>query len=220
MLAATIIFISVKYDFLILHISMKGILIIFLYLLSMRMIYSVESREFGSQLRYSSASAVERKTGRLGFRILAGVAGVAFSGVVASNACDQISIHTGLGSTFVGTLFLAFATSLPEIAVSISAARLGSIDMAVGNVFGSNLFNVVILSISDIFYLHGSAFAEVSGLQILTAGGCVLLSTLVISARIVEGVKRLRFIRFGVDSVIIFFIYLVIMLTLFSMSAG
>src|SRR5690606_27324771 len=54
---------------------------------------------------------------------------------------DHIGEHFSLGKSFVGTLFLAISTSLPEIAVSIAAVRLGAADMAVGNLLGSNIFN-------------------------------------------------------------------------------
>lgn len=40
---------------------------------------------------------------------------------------------TGLGTTFIGTIFVAMSTSLPEIAVSLAAIRMGSIDMSIGN---------------------------------------------------------------------------------------
>lgn len=46
---------------------------------------------------------------------------------------EQIAIMTGLGQSFVGTIFIAISTSLPEIAVSLAAIRMGSIDMSVGN---------------------------------------------------------------------------------------
>lgn len=54
---------------------------------------------------------------------------------------DQIANSTGLKASFVGTLFLAFSTTAPEMVVSISAARMGALEMAVANVVGSNLFN-------------------------------------------------------------------------------
>ena len=57
-----------------------------------------------------------------------------------------------LGQTLVGGILLAIATSLPELAVTISAARLGNVSMAVGNIFGSNVFNIFIIPVSAIFY--------------------------------------------------------------------
>lgn len=57
-----------------------------------------------------------------------------------------------LGQTFVGALMLSIATSLPELSVTFSAARMGNVQMAVGNIFGSNIFNLFILPISALFY--------------------------------------------------------------------
>jgi Ca2+/Na+ antiporter len=50
----------------------------------------------------------------------------------------------------VGNLFLAISTSLPEVVVSLAAVRLGALDLAVGNVLGSNLFN-------DVWLCNGNA---------------------------------------------------------------
>src|SRR4030043_615018 len=55
---------------------------------------------------------------------------------------DELSMVTGLKASFVGSLFLAVCTSAPEIVVSISALRLGALDMAGGDIIGSNLFNM------------------------------------------------------------------------------
>ncbi|MCK5177899.1 MAG: hypothetical protein KAR32_00075, partial [Candidatus Omnitrophica bacterium] len=53
-----------------------------------------------------------------------------------AGSADTIAAETGLGRTFVGSIFLAIVTSLPEMVVSISALRLGSLDLAIGNIFG------------------------------------------------------------------------------------
>jgi cation:H+ antiporter len=58
---------------------------------------------------------------------------------------------TGLGTTFVGTTLVALVTSLPELVATLAAARLGADDMAIGNLFGSNLFNMFALGLTDFF---------------------------------------------------------------------
>jgi cation:H+ antiporter len=66
---------------------------------------------------------------------------------------DQIADSTGLKANFVGTLFLAISTTAPEIVVSISAARIGALEMVVANVVGSNLFYIgVIIFLNDLFF--------------------------------------------------------------------
>ncbi|MEW6651587.1 MAG: sodium:calcium antiporter, partial [Chloroflexota bacterium] len=65
----------------------------------------------------------------------------------------EIAIITGLGATFIGTTLLALVTSLPELVATISAAKIGADDMAIGNLFGSNMFNMFALGLTDFFYL-------------------------------------------------------------------
>jgi cation:H+ antiporter len=63
-----------------------------------------------------------------------------------------IADSTGLGRTFVGGLLVAASTSLPEVAVTFAAWRIGAPDLAVGNLVGSNLFDVAILSLDEAAY--------------------------------------------------------------------
>jgi len=55
-----------------------------------------------------------------------------------------------LGGSFVGTVFLAIATSMPEVVVTVAAFRMGAPNMALGNLFGSNVFNVAIIPVCDL----------------------------------------------------------------------
>jgi cation:H+ antiporter len=75
---------------------------------------------------------------------------------------QTIAQETGFSESFVGTLFIAIATSLPEVVVSVSAVRIGAIDLAVGNVLGSNLFNILILALDDLVFTSGPILASSS----------------------------------------------------------
>jgi cation:H+ antiporter len=72
----------------------------------------------------------------------------------------ELARQTGLGEAFVGSLFIAITTSLPEIVVSLAAVRIGAIDLGIGNVLGSNLFNLLILGLDDVFYRQGPLLTE------------------------------------------------------------
>lgn len=72
----------------------------------------------------------------------------------------EVARQTGLGDAFIGSLLVAITTSLPEIVVSLAAVRIGAIDLGVANVLGSNLFNLLILGLDDVFYRHGPLLAE------------------------------------------------------------
>jgi cation:H+ antiporter len=75
---------------------------------------------------------------------------------------ERLAEETGLGASFVGTALVGATTSLPEVVVTLSAARLGAFDMAVGNVLGSNLFNALILAWDDLLF-PGAFFREAHG---------------------------------------------------------
>ena len=63
---------------------------------------------------------------------------------------DVISLRTGLGGMFIGTLLLSTATSLPELLTTLNALNQTAPGLAVGNLLGSNLFNMVMLAFLDI----------------------------------------------------------------------
>jgi cation:H+ antiporter len=75
---------------------------------------------------------------------------------------EAIAETTGLGQTFVGNIFIAVSTSIPEVVVSIAAVKLGAINLAVGNLLGSNIFNIFILGIDDIFFIKGPILSFVT----------------------------------------------------------
>lgn len=86
----------------------------------------------------------------------------------------------GWHETFVGTLLIAFATTLPEMAVTLSALRIGALDMAVSNLLGSNLFNVLILAIDDLAFVRGPLFFHVSPLHVVSALSAVMMNGIAI----------------------------------------
>lgn len=77
---------------------------------------------------------------------------VAGAGIILARSGDEIAERTSLGGLFVGMLLLGAATSLPEIATNVSAALTGAPDLAVADLFGSNMANMAILAIIDLVY--------------------------------------------------------------------
>jgi cation:H+ antiporter len=76
-----------------------------------------------------------------------------------TRAVDAISIRTGIGHSLVGVILLATATSLPELGTGISAIRIHQPDLAMGSVYGSNLFNLLLIAIIDIAWRRGPILA-------------------------------------------------------------
>jgi cation:H+ antiporter len=98
----------------------------------------------------------------------------------------------GWRESFVGTLLIAGATSVPELVVSISALRLGAVDMAIGNLLGSNLFDILILGLDDIFYRKGPLLAAVSPAHAITAFAAAIMSGIFIVALLFKPETRIR----------------------------
>jgi cation:H+ antiporter len=81
---------------------------------------------------------------------------------------------------------------VPELVVTVSALRLGAVDMAIGNLLGSNLFDMLILAIDDIAYAKGPLLAAVSPAHAITAFAAVIMSGIFIVAMLYKPETRLR----------------------------
>lgn len=84
----------------------------------------------------------------------------------------------GMEASLIGTVFLAISTSLPELVVSFASVRLGFLDMAVGNVLGSNMFNLLIIFAADVAMRGGSLLSHVSFKHWGSVGQILLLTLL------------------------------------------
>ncbi|MBP0447547.1 sodium:calcium antiporter [Roseomonas sp. SSH11] len=76
-------------------------------------------------------------------------AAILVAGTLLSETGEAIAKKSGLGSAFFGATLLALATSLPEISTMVAAVRLRRYEMALGDIFGTNLFNAALLFLVD-----------------------------------------------------------------------
>ncbi len=127
---------------------------------------------------------------------------------------EHIASHTGLSNSFFGTLFLAAATSLPELVVSLAALKIGALDMAVGNLLGSNVFNMFILGIDDVFYREGSLFQAISPSHKLSVFITIIM-TAVVGLGLLFKPKKKQVWLFSIDTFIIILLYIALMIYLF-----
>ncbi|MGK2863985.1 MAG: sodium:calcium antiporter [Chitinophagaceae bacterium] len=127
---------------------------------------------------------------------------------------ENIASYSGLSNSFFGTLFLAAATSLPELVVSLAALRIGALDMAVGNLLGSNVFNMFILGIDDIFYREGSLFKAISPSHLLSVFITIIM-TAVVGLGLLFKPKKKQLWLLSFDTFIIILLYLVLMIYLY-----
>lgn len=188
---------------------------IVVYLIAMKLIYSHEKQrvqEFTGEI----AEAVHIQTLSLSRAIILFVAN---SILIVAAACylpglgEQIGKMTGWGESFIGSSFIAITTSLPEISVSVTAARMGAFDMAVANLLGSNLFNVVILAVIDFFYLKGPLLRSVSQGNVLMALTAMMTMAIVVIGLTYRSEKKILFL--AGDAIAILLVYLMANVLLF-----
>jgi len=128
------------------------------------------------------------------------------AGIWLATIGDEISQVTGWGQSFVGSLFLAFTTTLPEITVSFAAIRIGAVDMAVANMIGSNLFNLTIIPVIDLIYSKGPILAQVSESHLFTAGAVILMSLLFLAGLRFKPARYFRLSWFNITLIILFLV--------------
>jgi cation:H+ antiporter len=143
-----------------------------------------------------------------------GAVAILVAAPVLAVAGKDLAHTTGASDTFVGTALLAVVTSLPELAASIAAVRIGAVDLAVGNLFGSNAFNMSVLLVVDIAYTPGAVLDATSQTALVPGIGAILLTTLGMAA-VLHG-RAARAWRLEPDAILILVAYAAILL----MTAG
>lgn len=164
-----------------------SLILILFYVLGMRLVFRQEDvkrrRREQERVAESDVEAAKpltpagrrealRKVG-IGFG-LAAVSLLVAAPLLAKSARD-IAEQTGISTTFIGTSLVAIITTLPELVTSLSAVRLGAFDLAVGNLFGSNAFNMAAFSFADLAYREGPILSAISSTHALTALWSIVL---------------------------------------------
>ncbi len=168
LVAALAIFISQRFSALdIGWIGWSTPLIILLYFVFIRKIFLFEQRQPSYQ--ETKLDYGEIPLGRVYLYFAISAAFIIGAGIWLAIIGDEIAREYSWAQSFVGTLFIGFTTTLPEITVSFAAMRLGATDLAVATMIGSNLFNIIIIPIDDLIYLPGPVLAAVSDSHLFTA---------------------------------------------------
>ncbi|UJL46080.1 sodium:calcium antiporter [Virgibacillus sp. NKC19-16] len=151
----------------------------------------------------------------IGFILAAAV--TVFTAIKLSEYADVLSEKTAMGGMIVGTVLLAGATSLPEVTTSFSAAVIGNVDIAVGNMLGSNVFNLFILAGFDLYFRRKQIYHKASSNHKYTAYLGLFLMLLVSLALLLQ--IDYTILGIGVDALLILIIYIAGMVVISKMPA-
>ena len=188
------------------HVGLYSPVIVVLYAVAMRTVFRYETSH-----REPVQPEPERDRGLTLAQALQRYAAAALvviaAGIWLPYLGKALAAQMGWSQSFVGTLFVAAATSLPEVAVSVAALRIGALDMAIGNLFGSNLFNIFILAIDDVAYLKGPLLANVSPVHAVSALSAIMMTGVAIVGLLFRPKLRV-FKTVGWASIVLFVFYL------------
>jgi len=172
------------------HVGLYTPVILLLYLLAMRSLYRYEKAQVSEYVedRVELHPDISLKQAVQGY-VLAAVAVMA-AGIWLPFIARDLAAVMAWQQSFVGTLFVAAITSAPEVVVTVAALRMGAVDLAIGNLFGSNLFNIAILAIDDLAYLPGPLLADVSLTHATSAISAMMMSGLAVVGLVLRPASR------------------------------
>ena len=196
------------------HVGLYTPIIVLFYSIAVRTIFRYEKSQ-----RMEIVEEVAERYPKIGlvraliFYFLA-AAVVVLVGIRLPVTAEHLSEAMGWHSSFVGTVFVALATSLPEMAVTLSALRIGALDMAISDLFGSNLFDLVIIAVDDLAYRDGPLLSKVSPVHLVSVQSAIMMTGIAIVGLLYRPKTRL-FKTVGWASLFMFSIYILNMSVLY-----
>jgi len=188
----------------ILGISPISWMILFGYAIGVWILFHAERAE--GETEEPSEKTPKLSTAIVGFSICAAV--IIVSGFFLIRASKEIAQATALSASFMGAVLVAIVTSLPELATSIGALRIRAYDMIVGNLFGSNMFNILTIFFADAAFRRGSVFsglADGATDQVIVALCGILLTAIALVALAARSRKRV--LGMGMDALVLLAAY-------------
>ncbi|MFM1823519.1 MAG: inner membrane protein YrbG [Planctomycetota bacterium] len=198
-------------------VGLGSVVVLLVYILGVRIV-SFDQRlvraQAAAEAEAGSMLPVPDRRRRLvlaGLRFALAAGAVVAAAPFVAHAAGTIAEASGLGGTFVGTTLVAASTSLPELVATIASVRMGAFDLAAGNIFGSNAFNMAMLVVVDGFST-GPLLSTVSTTHAITGLWVVVVSVVAILGQLYHAERRRRVIE--PDA---FLIILLVALALFSL---
>jgi len=131
---------------------------------------------------------------------------VGFSGWVLSLVGIEIVSITNMSEGLVGGVFTAVSTSLPELVIVITAVRLKSLTLAVGDIIGGNAFDTLFIAVSDLVYREGPIYAAITKTEQFWLAITILMTGIILMGLLHR--ERHGIANIGWESFLVFLIYI------------
>ena len=144
-------------NFEVVTISITSIIILVLYTLGVK---TMSNDDGGTADEFKDETAVTTSLSlkQIIIRFILVSIGLVISSILITYVTDIIAARLNLGASLAGALLLGIATSLPELTSCVSLVKIGNFNVSVGNIVGSNLFNFLIIFISDVLFIGGTVY--------------------------------------------------------------
>lgn len=172
------------------HVGLYTPVIVLLYVLAMRSLYRYEKENLSDYVEERAELYPDTSLKKAVQAYAAAAVAVVATGIWLPHLASDLAAAMQWQQSFVGTLFVAAVTSAPEVVVTVAALRMGAIDLAIGNLLGSNLFNITILAVDDLLYMAGPLFAHVSISHAASAFSAMMMSGLAVVGLVLRPVSR------------------------------
>jgi len=201
-------------------ISLSSLVFLGVYLIAIRTVFLYEKRRIVEFVKEITEEAKYERISKARAYTMYGLNAVVIiaAATYLPHLGERIAELTGLGRTFVGSIFIALSTSLPEVVVSLGAFRIGAVDIALGTLFGSNLFNIGILAVDDMLYTRGPLLSHISGNHIVSVLAAISMAAIAIIGLTYQTTKKRHV--FAWDSIGIVLVYVSATLILYLTGIG
>jgi cation:H+ antiporter len=152
----------------------------------------------GGEEQEEAASEDARSTAHLCLLIAGCALLILGAGFLLSVTADAIATKTGMAAGLVGFVLVGLATSLPEMSSIVGALRLRRYQMAIGDIFGTNIFNILLIFVADAVYRGDPVLSQAGRFEVLGAILAVLMTGIFIVGLLER--KDRTFLRMGYDS--------------------
>jgi len=150
---------------------------------------------------------------RLALQTAAAASAILVGGALLATAGDVLAEKTGLGSSIIGFTLIGLCTTLPELSTVLAALKMRRYQLAIGDIFGTNLFNIQILFVADLFYSEGALLNAAGEFEIAATCLAVVLTGIFVVGLLER--RNRTFGRIGTDSALVLVVYMGGLIALF-----
>jgi len=154
-------------------------------------------------------------TGALLWRTALVAAAIFGAGWALASSAEHLAAQTGLGQSFFGAVFVAVATSLPEVSTVLAAMKLRRYVMAVSDILGTNLFDIAIILVVDLAYVGPAVLGQVGPFSIVAAMLGILVTAIYVAGLLERRDPAVAGV--GLDSIAVGATYLVGLVLLYGL---